>query len=235
MTGINPLLLVAAALAALGTVPVDLGAQSLEAGIWGGYARSNEVTTNVVICTGFECSPSVIHPHFTRNAGVAGVVLRQQRTERLALRGEVVYARKGFGPGDERSDWRVASQYLELPLLAEVVVLRLGSARLQASGGLAPAVLLSCRVSGTTVHGFITAGCAEHDPIADRSYGPNVSYDLGWVVAPGLRLPTSNGSLLVELRHTRGLLDIRRDRDSHTANHSTAVAVASTWTLRPGR
>lgn len=162
-------------------------------------------------------------------------MLRQQWNERVAFRGEVVLAQNGYGPGDERSDWRVASQYLEFPLLAEVRLLQLGASRLQLSGGLAPAVLLACQVSGTTEAGFIAADCNERDPIKDESYGPSASWDLGLVMAPGLRVPTRYGSMLFELRHTRGLVDIRPDRGDHTGNHSTAVSLVTTWNLRPAR
>ncbi|CAN5653092.1 hypothetical protein BH23GEM6_BH23GEM6_11780 [soil metagenome] len=206
--------------------------QGLEIGIWGGHSRTNEFTSDLTLCVLYTCRPTTMNPHFWRNAPTGGLMIRQQKSERLALRAEAVLAPKGFGPGDERSDWRLASQYLEIPLLAEIRMLRVGSLGLHLSGGLAPAVLVSCTVSGTTIDGFIQEPCAELNPVTGKSYGPSVAYDLGWAVAPGIRLPMGTGNLLLELRHTRGLIDTRPDAAGHTTNRSTAIAAASTWRVR---
>jgi hypothetical protein len=215
--------------AAAGVLPAGARAQALEVGGWAGYARSNEFTTDISICTTNGCGPAQTNPHFGRTVPAAGVMLRQEMTTWLAVRAEMALAGKGYGPGDERSDTRVHSSYLEFPLLAEVRLLRIGPTRLQLSGGVAPAVLLSCRASGSLLR---TDGCRDRDPGTGDLRAPRPSYDLGWVIAPGIRLPVSRGTLLLEIRHTRGLLDIKPDETGRTVNRSTALVLASTWRLR---
>lgn len=156
-------------------------------------------------------------------------MLRKEMTAWLAVRAEMALAGKGYGPGDERSQTLVHSSYLEFPLLAEVRLLRMGPTRLQLSGGAAPAVLFSCRASGSILR---TNGCRDRDPTTGDLRAGRPSYDLGWVIAPGIRLPVSHGTLLLEIRHTRGLLDLEPDEAGRTLNRSTALVVASTWRLR---
>jgi hypothetical protein len=217
------------AVSAAGMLPAGAGAQALELGAWGGYARSNESTTGFSLCNSNGCEPSGRQHGFERTAPAAGMMLRRESTAWLAFRAEIALAGKGWGPGDEHHRNRVHSTYLELPLLAEVRVVKIGPTRLQLSGGLAPAVLLSCRAS---VNLLRTRGCRERDPITDEFRPPRPSYDLGWVIAPGIRLPVSRGSLFLEYRHTRGLLDLEPDEQGHTVNESSAVILASTWRLR---
>jgi hypothetical protein len=221
--------LVLTAVVAAGVLPAGARAQALELGVWGGYARSNEFTTDVSICNANGCAPTETNPSFERTAPVAGVMLRREMTAWLAVRAEMALAGKGYGPGDERSRARVHSSYLEFPVLAEVRLLGVGPARLQLSGGLAPAVLLSCSSSGNS---FITGGCRDREPGTGELHAPRRSYDVGWVIAPGIRLPVSRGTLLLEIRHTRGLLDLQPDEEGRTVNHSNAVILASTWRLR---
>lgn len=216
------------AVSAASVLPAGARAQALELGAWGGYARSNESTTGFSICNVNGCAPSGSQHGFGRTAPVAGMMLRREGTAWLAFRAEIALAGKGWGPGDEQHRTRVHSTYLELPLLAEVRVVKIGPARLQLSGGLAPAVLLSCRAS---VNPLRTRGCRERDPNTGELHPPRPSYDLGWVVAPGIRLPVSRGTLLLEIRHTRGLLDLEPDEQGRTVNHSNAVILGSTWRL----
>jgi|GEM_PF-6172387 len=206
--------------------------QSLEFGVWGGYARSNEFTNDVTLCVLYTCGPTTTNPHFWRHAFASGVMLRQQRSERTAVRAEAALVPKGYGPGDHRSDWHQAALYMEVPVLAEVRLLEIGALGLHLSSGLAPALLLSCTVSGSTADGFIQERCDRTNPVTGRSYGPGVSHDLGWVVAPGARLPTAAGNLILELRHTRGLIDIRPDAVGRTTNRSTVIIFASSWRVR---
>jgi hypothetical protein len=159
-----------AGVAGLGAATLE--AQELEIGVRGGYGRSNEVTTTI-ICA-LDCGPSQLSHHFPRNAPVGAIVLRHQRTARLALRWELAFSPTNCGPGDERSDWRVAAQYLEAPVLVDVALLPIGRGQLMLSGGLAPAVLLSCRGSGSTVEGRVLAGYGE-----SVRYAPDLTYDLG--------------------------------------------------------
>lgn len=187
-----------------------------------------EFTTDISICNANGCAPTQTNPTFARTVPVAGVMLRKEMTAWLAARAEVALAGKGFGPGDARNETRVHSSYLEFPLLAEVRVLKIGPTRLQLSGGLAPAVLLSCRASGSILR---TDGCRDRDPTTGEVLASRRFYDVGWVVAPGIRLPVSRGTLLLEIRRTRGLLDLEPDEQGRTVNQSTAVILGSTWRL----
>lgn len=220
--------LVLAAVFALSAFPAGAGAQALEVGAWGGYARSNEVTSGFSICNMSGCEPARSQPGFGRAVPAAGVMLRREMTPWLAVRGEVALAGKGYGPGNEQFRTRVHSSYLEFPLLAEVRLARIGPTRLQLSGGAAPSVLLSCRSSTSSVR---TSGCRERNS-AGEFHAFRRSYDVGWMVAPGIRLPVSRGNLLLELRRTRGLLDLEPDDEGRTVNRSTALVLASTWRLR---
>jgi hypothetical protein len=220
------------ALLSSAAVAAPSAAQELHVGVWGGLTRSNEFTTGTSICVMDRCGPTTTNPHFWRRAPAGGVSARRTLGGRLALRGELAFAGRGYGPGDERSDWRVASQYLEAPLLAEVGMIRLAGARLHVAAGVAPAVLLACEVSGTSAAGFVTAGCSDPHPVTGATYGPGVSHDVGLVLAPGLRTSLGGAEVLVELRYTRGLVDTRPGAAGHTANRSTGVMVGTSWRVR---
>lgn len=202
-------------------------AQGTEIGIWGGLARSNEVTTDFQMCNMNGCGPGKTYPSFSRTSVVAGLSVRQRLSDRIGIRVEAGVANKGFGPGDHRSDSRVSSAYLELPLLADLRLFNFGATELHLSAGVAPAVLLSCRWSGTTVNGRESGTCDE--PGEFSQYGPTVRHDLGWMLAPGVRVNTGLGALLLELRRTGGLVDIQPGEFGRTANSSTAVVVGFLW------
>jgi hypothetical protein len=207
-------------------------AQQTEIGVWGGIARTNEITSTI-LCT-LDCGPSSFWNHHWRHTATGGVTVRRPVGARLAARAEISLAPKGYGPGATPHDWRVASRYLELPLLIDVRLLKLGPAEMQLGAGLAPAVLLACSVSGTTVEGFMETGCGERDPRTGGSSGPGIGWDLGWVVAPAVRLPAGPAHLTIEARHTRGLVDIRPGGGGSTTNRSTAIVVGTTLMLRRG-
>lgn len=226
-TACIPGLLVLAA-AALSTT--NAGAQSFDVGLRVGWAQSNEFT-HFVLCNARGCGPSSSWPGFRRNAPTAALVVGVNGSNWLGARAEVALAQKGYGPGDERSDWRVASQYLEFPLLVQARLLRTALLDVQVRSGLAPAVLVSCRVAGTTISGFATGDCGEPLPATQSSYGPDVPYDLGWVIGWGIRFAGTFGDPVVEVSHTRGLIDIREE-SGHTANRSTSISVGLLWKLR---
>jgi hypothetical protein len=212
-------------------------AQQLEIGVRGGLARSNEVTSQIEICfhpAPGECGPASTHPHHWRQAPTYGVVLRQQATRRTALRGELNLVHRGHGPG-EMSASHVASRYLEAPLLLELRLARTGALELQLAGGVAPAVMLACRYTGLDVNGPVDAPCDEISPWSGESYGPTVDYDLGALLAPGVRLHTGGGSLGLEFRYSRGLVDVRPEAHGRTTNLSFVTAVAYTHRLGAGR
>jgi hypothetical protein len=207
-------------------------AQQTEVGVWGGIARTNEITSTI-LCT-LDCGPSSFWNHYWRHTATGGVTVRRPVGARLAARAEISLAPKGYGPGTTPHDGRVASRYLELPLLIDVRLLKLGPAEIQLSAGLAPAVLLACTVSGTTVEGFVETGCGERDPRTGGSSGPGIAWDVGLVIAPGMRVPAGPAQLTVEARHTRGLVDIRPGSGGSTTNRATALAVGTALML-PGR
>lgn len=211
--------------------PSSVAAQTMEIGGWVGYSVSNEYTSGFGICNVNGCYPSSSNPHYSRTAPAAGLVVRAAWSERLALRGELMLSHRGYGPGEAPHRQRVASRYLELPLLAELHLAKVGPAGVAISGGVAPALLLSCSYSGRRSAGPVTAGCGETDPLTGRSYGPDVGYDLGWILAPGLRFPVPRGSVSLELRHRRGLVDIRSDYHGRTANRATVLTLGFTRRL----
>jgi hypothetical protein len=208
-------------------------AQQLEIGVHGGLARSNEITSGVMICQeggAGSCGPTSFNPHYWRHAPTFGLLLRQQTSPALGLRGELNLAHRGYGPGAQSAD-HVAALYLETPLLAELRLLRRGMLEVQLAGGLAPALLLSCRFTGRDVNGPVDARCDEVSPWGGESYGPTSRYDVGAVLAPGLRLRTAGGSLGLEHRFSHGLVDIRPTGRGITTHRSHVTAITFSRSL----
>lgn len=216
--------LIGLTLAAVAAPARSLAAQSLELGLWGGGARSNEVTTGISLCNANGCGPSSSWPHYERNAVTGGIGARLQLHDRVAVQAGLSLGRKGFGPGPSPADRRVDSRYLELDLTGQVRVVSYGPAALWLGGGLAPSLLLRCQTSGTTVSGFEATACGVSSAASGVRHGPEVDHDLGWVAGPLIRVASPVGVFRLQARYMRGMLDIRPDEEGTTTNRSFLVA-----------
>jgi hypothetical protein len=208
-------------------LPVPSHAQQAEVGGWLGYGSATQVTTDLTVCTINGCAPSWSSRQDRPRAVGGGVDVRVAATRWLALRAGLDLAPKGHGVG-QAGDLRVASLYLELPVIVDVRLIRLGPAELWLGAGMAPATLLSCRVH-TAERGYpyrsYETPCGQPDPVNGLEYGPTASHDLSWILAPAIRVPLEHGSLALEARASRGLLDITPVETGSTRNRGYFVAV----------
>jgi hypothetical protein len=156
-------------------------------------------------------------PHEPRHGFAGGAFVRVGLSRSLSLQPELLFVQKGF----EVTGPTLHLSYIELPVLlrADLRGTEAGGVRPFLYGGLAPALLTSCTVFGTHVEGAYHGRCGEVEP-ADVQLEPR-SYDLGLALGGGLNVM----GLVVELRHTRGLIDnqVRPHAERSTNRALTAL------------
>lgn len=220
-------------LAVFAVPPAPAHAQHTEIGAWVGYGSATEVTTGITICTAADCGPSWMSRPQRPRAPAGGLDFRIAATDWLAFRAGLSLIPKGHGVGRD-AGLRVAALYLELPVLLDVRLARIGPAELRLGAGVAPAALLSCHVRTVErqypFRSYDTP-CAEPSPVTGTEYGPAVGHDFSWLLVPGIRIPFDHGSLDLEVRVIRGLLDLKPADGGITRNRAYSVSVGYGWRL----
>jgi hypothetical protein len=165
-------------------------------------------------------------PHEPRRGFAGGAFVQFGLSRVLSLQPELLFVQKGF----EVTGPTLHLSYVEMPVLLQVHPRGASARGIRpfVHGGLVPALLTSCTAFGTHVEGAYHGRCGEVEP-ADVQLEPR-SYDLGLALGGGLNVM----GLVVELRHTRGLIDnqVRPHPERSTNRALTALVGYSVPLLR---
>ena len=195
-----------------------------EVGAYGGLTSSKPLTfTCIDLLLGDPCSPGMSQPHYSERGFTLGAYLRLPIHPVALLEADVLYAQKGRSGGPNGT--HTTYHYVELPLLAEVDPIRSTSdARVFALAGLSPAVRVGCTVSGpifdnSTAMAVHYSGSCEDLPPPLNKREPKL-FDLGLVVGAGVGWELPFGTLEIQGRFVRGLVDISDNDGGKTINRS---------------
>lgn len=194
----------------LATAPAA-AAQRLEAGVRLGASRASMIFHSA------RCAPEdapmcvdTASPNRPRSAPTLGLHLRAPLAPRIALQAEALHLGKGY----QRTEPTLHADYVELPVLLRLEVAP--RRRIFLLGGLAPSLRVSCRVTiGTRRERCVDTA----SPVGAELRG----WDVGLTLGGGLARRAGRGTLEVEARHTRGLVDSRGWSDSDRSVHRLAA------------
>jgi hypothetical protein len=130
--------------------------------------------------------------------------------ERAALQGEILYVSKGFSYGEAEATDNAGNSigtyeslgvldYLEIPVLLQIPLMREGSVR--------PSVLLGPVVSFEVKEALKTTGAVEASTDTDNFENT----DFGLAAGADVRFRTGPAWILVEARYTHGLTAVGKD------------------------
>jgi hypothetical protein len=190
-------------------LPVVLRAQRTEIGGRVGWASSYVAWE----------APGPIDSYSSQNRRTVagGVFVRHTLWRGLSAQPELLLVGKGFN----RTEPMVHATYLEAPLLLRADY-HADELRLFVEAGAALAYELRCRVSYMTLAGPFEGDCNTPGPVALSTATRRV--DLGRIFGAGLALRAGPGSIVLDMRHTRGLRDIDTNPGGERMlNRSTAL------------
>ena len=157
--------------------------------------------------------------HGQRTSLSGGATVRSRLGNRVSIAGDLLFSSKGFTENEPLIQYT----YFEVPLL---VHLELGSqeARVQPYLGLgvALAAMLKCRRSFVGVNGPHEDHC-EQTQASNLNLVAITGYDVGQDYRLGIRIVAFSGAIVVEARHSRGMVDIEPGHD--TRNRFSALTV----------
>ena len=196
-----------------------------ELGGYGGWTSSKPLTYECVhLDTGGSCSSATSEPHYSKSGFTLGAYVRVPVHPVALVEANLLYAQKGEDGGPNGT--QTTYHYLGLPLLAEFDPIRFSShARVFALAGLSPALSVACTVKGPIFDNdtFMTVtysgSCHDLPPPLDKRE-PKL-FDLGLVVGAGVGWEVRGGTVELQARYTRGLVDTRDDNgDGKTINRA---------------
>ena len=196
----------------------------VEVGAYGGLTSSKPLTFGCIdLLLGDPCSPSTSMPHYSERGFTGGIYLRVPVHPVALLEADLLYAQKGTNGGPNGT--HTTHHYVELPLLAEIDPVRSTShARVFALAGLSPAIRVACTVTGPIFDNDLHmpvdyAGSCEDLPAPLDKREPRL-FDLGLVIGAGVGWELPFGTVDVQARYTRGLVDTRDDEGGKTVNRT---------------
>ncbi len=188
--------------------PVELGA-------YGGFTSSRPLTyTCVDLLLGDPCSPGTSEPHYSEAGFTLGAYVRFPLHSIVLAEADLLYSQKGENHGPNGT--HTTHHYIELPLLAEIDPTRGKSpVRVFMLGGLSPAIRVGCTATGVIfdndAHMAVDySGSCEDLPAPLGERTPK-RFDLGVVAGAGLGWKSPYGTLEVQVRYVRGLVDTTDD------------------------
>lgn len=116
----------------------------------------------------------------------------------LTVQPELVYVMKGAKETDMGVDYKYKVNYVEVPILVKWTAPTEGSVKPNVFFGVAPAFLMSAKISGDS------AGVSAELDIKDEVK----SVDFGAVIGGGLDFPAGSGTVCFDVRYTLGLTKI---------------------------
>jgi hypothetical protein len=198
----------------------------VEVGAYGGVTSSKPLTyTCIYLLEGAPCSPGRSWPHYSERGFTGGAYLRFPAHRVVLLEADLLYAQKGTNGGPNGT--HTTFHYLELPLLVQVDPIRAKSpGRMFALVGLSPAIRVGCTVTGpifdNDAHGVVNSSDSCEDlpgPLNERE--PKL-FDVGLVLGVGIGRQLPFGTVELQARYTRGLID-SRDDEGKTINRTFFV------------
>lgn len=208
--------------ACIAVLPSPGKAQLREVGVKAGGGNSTMIFSYGRCSAPGEPCVEYGQPHEPRRSLAAGVFLEFGVSRVLSIQPELLFVQKGFDVRAPVLDVLHLS-YVEAPVLLRVDLRGREARGIRPFiyGGLAPALLTSCRISGTHVAGEYHGRCGAVEP-AEARVDPR-SFDLGLALGGGAKLL----GLGVELRHTRGLIDSEvHAHTEQTTNRALAALVS---------
>ncbi len=197
---------------------------ALELGAYGGFTSSKPLTYRCIdLLVGDPCSPGTSEPHEPEAGFAVGAYLRLPVHAVALLEADLLYAQKGENGGPNGT--HTTEHYLELPLLVELDPIRAKSpARAFVLGGVSPAIRVGCTVTGpifdNATHMAVNySGSCEDLPAPLNRREPKL-FDLGVVVGAGVGWKFPFGTVEIQARYTRGLVDTRDDDGDKTINRT---------------
>jgi hypothetical protein len=208
--------------------PSHANAQLREAGVKAGGGNSTMIFFYGRCSAQGEPCVEYGQPHAPRRGVAAGMFLDFGVSRVLSIQPELLFVQKGF---DVRAPVVnvLHLSYVEAPVLLRVDLRGHDAPGIRPFiyGGLAPALLTSCRISGTHVEGEYHGRCGAVEPSEVRA-NPRF-YDLGLALGGGVK----HHGLVMELRHTRGLIDNEvRAHAEQTTNRALTASVGYSVALR---
>ncbi len=191
----------------------------VEVGGYGGLTSSKTRTTDTAFSS---------EPHDSKRGLALGAYLRAPVHPGVLLEANLLYAQKGTHGGPNGT--HTTHHYIELPLLARLDPLHAKPGpRFFAFGGLAPAIRVACTVRGpifdnTTAMAVDYAGSCADLPGVLSEREPTV-FDLSVVVGVGFGWERSFGTVELQARYDRGIIDTR-DGDSATTDSRAFFVMA---------
>jgi hypothetical protein len=159
----------------------------------------------------------------TRQGGITGVYILAPLTRYVYFRPELLFSLKGGRTLTDNALLDIELAYLELPMLAKVVLSR-GRFRPLLFGGPAPALQIGCNLQVVAGDQSSRVTCN----VQDQS-SPFRTFDMGLVAGGGLeiRWPGSGSALAVEARYTAGLRSVFDDAE--VKNRALGILIALTF------
>jgi hypothetical protein len=199
----------------------------VELGAYGGLTSSKPLTYVCIdLLLGDPCSPGTSTPHYSESGFALGAYLRVPVHPIALLEADLLYAQKGENGGP--NGLQTTHHYVELPLLAQVDPLRtLSHARVFALAGVSPAIRVGCTTKGpifdndTQMVVDYSGSCEDLPPPLNRRV-PKL-FDFGVVVGAGVGWELPFGTVELQARYTRGLVDTRDDDGGKTINRTFFV------------
>ena len=179
---------------------------------------------------------------------VAGVTADIPFTPTLGLRLEGLYAQKGFAidfdiedeifgePVDAEGKQTLRLDYVEVPVLINVMIPMQNALEIGVQGGVVPAFKINesvgCSGFEQEVDGETIDGCVDFEEENDEPLGIK-SFDLG----AALGATIGSGPFAVDLRYTLGLTDLNEDDADNFSNNNRANngVFSATFVYRLGR
>jgi len=199
----------------------------VEVGGYGGWSSAKTLTYDCTQLLGTgdaSCSDSISEPHNSEGGIALGAYVRYAVHPAVLLEADLLYAQKG-----ENTGTHTTYHYIEAPLLARVDPVRPWShARVFAYAGLAPAIRIACTTTGmifdNDTHMPIDySGSCQSLPVPLNDRVPSF-FDLGLVIGAGFGYEISFGTIELQVRYTRGLIDTQ-DEGGETINRASYFLV----------
>ncbi|MCA9737585.1 MAG: porin family protein [Gemmatimonadota bacterium] len=179
----------------VGTSPLSAQQPRMAVGILGGYSAGDVRTDDPELGTTSR-----------RDAGAAGFFLEFRANDRISVRPNLLYQQQGFLTRDATTDATVALEYVTLPLLLQVHLLKEGRVRPRVFAGPSIGFEAVCTVTGTVDGEDDEFDCDEEE--IDVATASTV---YAAVFGAGVDVGTGRWLLGVEGRYDWGLTDLDVD------------------------
>ena len=133
-------------------------------------------------------------------------------TKQLGIQGGLEYTKKGYGQTSNFGDSKTIANYLGIPILAKLSVLKIGDLQFHGTGGIYSNVAISIKSKNE-----------EYNDAYTHTYTSSQTrrVDFGFNIGAGVEYDLGHGLLVFDLYYEQGVVDVFKDNASDSDRNTT--------------